>query len=315
MPLRSTSRTLVSRQVAHNLEETAPAAISIISAASQKTCTTCYRLRQERRCMLLYFVWNVSPDIFQIGPFALRWYGVCFALGFFLGYLIMVQIYRHERKAEEHLSSLFLYIFLGTIIGARVGHVLFYQPDYYLTHPWAILMIWQGGLASHGGFAGVLIALYLYVRKYHDITFLELADRLVIAILPGAGLIRIGNFFNSEIIGVPTNGPWAVVFLRVDNLPRHPAMLYEAIFYLLVFAILYFGYWRTEIIKTPGRVLGVAFVACFTARFLIEFIKEDQVTFERYLPLNLGQLLSIPFVAIGFFLLRRASRKVIASNR
>ena len=261
-----------------------------------------------------YFVWNVNPEIFQLGPFALRWYGVCFALGFFLGYLLMVQIYRNERRPEEHLSSLFLYIFLGTLLGARVGHVLFYQPDYYLERPWEILMIWQGGLASHGGFVGVLIALYLYARKYHETTFLELGDRLVIATLPAAGLIRIGNFFNSEIVGVPTNLPWAVVFLRVDDLPRHPAMLYEALFYLLVFAILYFGYWKSEIIKTPGRIVGGAFVACFTARFLIEFIKEEQVAFEQYLPLNLGQLLSVPFVVIGVVLLWRAPRKGIASN-
>lgn len=226
----------------------------------------------------------------------------------------MVQIYRSEKRPEEHLSSLFLYILLGTMIGARVGHVLFYQPDYYLARPWEILMIWQGGLASHGGFIGVLLALYLYVRKYRELTFLELGDRLVIATLPAAGLIRIGNLFNSEIIGVPTNLPWAVVFLRVDDLPRHPAMLYEAILYVLVFAVLYVAYWKSDIIKIPGRVLGAAFVACFTARFLIEFVKEDQVLFEQYLPLNLGQVLSIPFVVIGFQLLLKTAREKTPRN-
>ena len=258
---------------------------------------------------MAYLVWNVDPEIFRVGPFAPRWYGLFFALGFALGYLIMVQIYRNEKRPEEHLSSLFLYVFLGTLIGARLGHVLFYQPDYYLPRPWEIFMIWQGGLASHGGFIGVLIALYLYSKKYREMSFLELSDRLVIASLPAAGLIRIGNFFNSEILGVPTNLPWAIIFLRVDDLPRHPAMLYEAVSYLLVFAILYIAYWKTEMIKFPGRILGAGFVACFAARFLIEFVKEEQVSFEQSMLLNLGQLLSIPFIMIGLILLFRPQMK------
>lgn len=259
---------------------------------------------------MAYLIWNVDPEIFRLGPLAPRWYGILFALGFALGYMIMVQIYRNERRPKENLSSLFLYIFLGTLIGARLGHVLFYQPDYYLARPWEILMIWQGGLASHGGFIGVLIALYLYLKKYREMSFLELGDRLVIASLPAAGLIRIGNFFNSEILGVPTNLPWAIIFLRVDDVPRHPAMLYEALSYLLVFAILYSAYWKTEIIKIPGRILGAAFVACFTARFLIEFVKEEQVSFEQGMLLNLGQLLSIPFIFIGAGLLYRHSQPI-----
>ena len=257
-----------------------------------------------------YLIWNVDPAIFEFGPFAPRWYGLLFALGFGLGYLIMVQIYRNERRPEENLSSLFLYIFLGTLIGARLGHVLFYQPDYYLARPWEILMIWQGGLASHGGFAGVLIALYLYLKKYTEMSFLELSDRLVIASLPAACLIRIGNFFNSEILGVPSNLPWAIIFFRVDNIPRHPAMLYESLSYLLVFSILYIAYWKTEIIKIPGRILGVAFVASFTARFLIEFVKEEQVPFEQGMLLKLGQLLSIPFIVSGLILLSRSQSRI-----
>ena len=261
-----------------------------------------------------YLTWNVDPEIFRVGPFAPRWYGVFFALGFALGYMIMVQIYRNERRQEENLSSLFLYVFLGTLIGARLGHVLFYQPDYYLARPWEILMIWQGGLASHGGFIGVLIALYLYLRKYRDMSFLELGDRLVIASLPAAGLIRVGNFFNSEIVGTPTNVPWAIIFLRVDDIPRHPAMLYEALSYFVVFAILYIAYWKADIIKIPGRVLGAAFIACFTARFLIEFVKEEQVWFEQGMLLNVGQLLSVPFIAIGVLLLFRP-QKTLARRR
>ncbi len=252
---------------------------------------------------LQHFVWNLNPEIFRIGPFAPRWYGVFFALGFLLGYKIMLHICRRENRPEEHLSNLFVYIFLGALIGARLGHALLYQPDYYLTRPWEILFIWEGGLASHGGFLGVIIAVYLYVRKYREMTFLELADRLVIASLPAAVFIRIGNFFNSEIIGTPTEAPWAVIFLRVDNLARHPAMLYEAISYLFVFTVLFMVYWKSAISQTPGRLFGAAFVGCFTARFLIEFCKEDQVVLERYLPLNMGQILSIPFIAIGLALL------------
>ena len=262
-----------------------------------------------------HFVWNVSPEIFRIGPFGLRWYGVLFALGFVIGYLVLLRIYRHERRPEENLSSLFLYIFFGTLIGARLGHVLFYQPDYYLVRPWEILMIWQGGLASHGGFAGVLIALYLYWRKYRDMSFLELGDRLAIAVAPAAAFIRVGNFFNSEILGVPTNLPWAVVFLRVDNIPRHPAMLYEAAAYLVLFCALYVAYWKSSLAQFPGRILGITLAAAFLARFLIEFVKEEQVPFEQALLFNMGQLLSIPFIIIGVALVVFSSATKTASAR
>jgi prolipoprotein diacylglyceryl transferase len=256
-----------------------------------------------------YLLWNVDPEIFQLGPFAPRWYGLFFALAFMLGYMIMLRIYRNERRDEENLSKLFLYIFLGTLIGARLGHALFYQPDYYFDRPWEILMIWQGGLGSHGGFTGVLIAIYLYVRKYRDISFLELGDRLAIAALLAAGLIRIGNFFNSEIIGIPSNVPWAIIFARVDNLPRHPAMLYESLAYALAFGTLYVACWKTDIIKIPGRMLGASFLISFTARFLIEFLKEEQVPFEQSMRLNLGQLLSVPFMLTGLVLLDGRRRK------
>jgi prolipoprotein diacylglyceryl transferase len=250
-----------------------------------------------------YLIWNVDPEFLRLGPIALRWYGLLFASGFVLGYFILAKIYRYEGRADEHLSSLFSYVFIGALAGARLGHVLFYQPDYYLIRPWEILMIWQGGLASHGGFAGVLIALYLYSKKYSDMRFLELSDRLVIASLPAAGLIRIGNLFNSEILGVPTNLPWAIIFLRVDDVPRHPAMLYEAAVYLLAFCVLYTAYWKTKIASFPGRLLGTSLTVCFLARFMIEFVKEEQVAFEQGMRFNMGQLLSIPFMAVGIFLI------------
>jgi len=250
-----------------------------------------------------HWVWDVAPDIIELGPLRLRWYGVFFALGFVLGYEILAQFYRRERRPLENLSSLAVYLMLGTVIGARLGHVLFYQPDYYLAHPWEIVMIWQGGLASHGGFAGVLIATALYLKTYRDMSFFELADRLAIPSMLAASLIRVGNLFNSEILGTPSDLPWAIVFARVDGTPRHPAMLYEATAYLLVFGALYAAYWKTRIMEFPGRTLGASLALCFLARFLIEFVKENQVPFERGLPLDMGQLLSIPFVLAGIMII------------
>jgi prolipoprotein diacylglyceryl transferase len=255
-----------------------------------------------------HLIWNVDPAIVTLGPFTVRWYGLLFALGFLVGFQVMAQIYRAEQRSLENLSSLLSYVVLGTIIGARLGHVLFYQPDYYFSRPWEIPMIWHGGLASHGGFAGVIIALYLYLRKHRDMDFIELADRLAIACLPAAAMIRIGNFFNSEIVGRPSDLPWAIVFARVDDLPRHPAMLYEAAAYSLIFGVLYVSCWRTKIIQFPGRVFGITLAICFFARFMIEFVKENQVPFENQLPLNMGQLLSIPFILIGIVLIYASGR-------
>jgi phosphatidylglycerol:prolipoprotein diacylglycerol transferase len=257
-----------------------------------------------------HLVWNIGPEIIRFGPLRLRWYGLFFALAFLSGYVIMAQFYRREGRSLENLSSLFVYLFLGTIIGARLGHVLFYQPDYYFKYPWEIPMIWQGGLASHGGFVGVMIAVYLYLKKYREMSFLQLADRLAIPCLLAASLIRIGNFFNSEILGTPSNLPWAIVFARVDNIPRHPAMFYEAGVYFFAFCALYVSYWKTRIIQFPGRTLGLTLVICFLARFMIEFVKENQVPFEENLALNMGQLLSVPFMAAGVYLIYLSSKKL-----
>jgi phosphatidylglycerol---prolipoprotein diacylglyceryl transferase len=250
-----------------------------------------------------HLIWDRDPAVLVLGPIEIRWYGLFFALGFFLGFLIIAQFYRSEQRQRENLPELCLYLMLGTVIGARLGHVFFYQPDYFLSHPWEIPMIWRGGLASHGGFVGVLVALYLYLKRHRDMTFFELADRLAIPCVLAAALIRVGNFFNSEIIGIPSNLPWAVVFARVDNIPRHPVMLYEAAAYFLVFCALYFAYWKTTIIQFPARVFGTALTTCFLARFVIEFVKENQVLFESRLALNMGQLLSIPFILVGVYLI------------
>ncbi len=248
-------------------------------------------------------VWNVDPEIFSLGPFRVRWYGLFFALGFIVGYEILARFYRRAGRPLENLSNLFLYLVAGTIIGARLGHVLLYQPEYYLTHPREILMIWEGGLASHGGFAGVMISIYLYLRKYRDMSFLELADRLAIPLLLASSLIRIGNFFNSEVLGTPSSLPWAIVFPHVDDVPRHPAMLYEAFAYFLAFCGVYVAYWRTRAVQFPGRIFGISLATSFLARFMIEFVKENQVPFEKNMLINMGQLLSIPFAATGLYLI------------
>jgi len=257
-----------------------------------------------------HLVWNVDPELARFGPFALRWYGLLFASGFLCGYYIVLRIYRRENRPEENLSSLFTYIFVGTLIGARLGQILLYEPEFYFTHPWEILMVWHGGLASHGGFVGVLVALWLYVRKYRDVGYLELADRLAVSTLVTASFIRLGNFFNSELLGRPSDAPWAIVFQSVDHVPRHPVVLYESLVYALVAVLLYVAYWKTRIAAVPGRVVGTAFAACFGTRFLLEFFKEDQIPIEQTLPLNLGQLYSVPFILGGLYLaLRRRAPK------
>jgi phosphatidylglycerol---prolipoprotein diacylglyceryl transferase len=255
-----------------------------------------------------HWVWNIDPAILRFGRFEIRWYGLLFALGFLLGFQIMTQIYRSEEREIEHLSTLIVYLMLGTIIGARLGHVLFYQPDYYFAHSWEIPMVWNGGLASHGGFIGVILSVYLYLKKHRDMSFIELADRLALPCFLAAALIRVGNFFNSEIIGVPSNLPWAVVFARVDDIPRHPAMLYEAFAYFMIFCALYYAYWKTSIVQFPGRIIGAALAVGFFARCMIEFVKEDQVPFEKGMPLNMGQILSIPFILMGLWLIWASGR-------
>ncbi|NRA68430.1 MAG: prolipoprotein diacylglyceryl transferase [Pseudobacteriovorax sp.] len=246
-----------------------------------------------------HFVWNVDPEFVKWGFFTPRYYGLLFGLGFFVGYQIMRNIFRKEGHNEEELQSLLTYMVVGTIVGARLGHVLFYQPDYYLSNPLEILKMWKGGLASHGGTIGVLLACYLFRKKQPQHSYLWLADRLAITTAFVAGCIRTGNFFNSEILGKPWDGPWAIIFARVDNIARHPAMLYEAAAYFTLFVVLLLIYRKLKE-KTPqGLLLGILLTWVFASRFVIEFFKENQVDFEAGMTLNMGQTLSIPFVVIG----------------
>lgn len=255
--------------------------------------------------------WNVSPDIFSIGPITIRWYGLLFAMSFIVGYQIMVIIFKRENKSEHDLNDLVWYMILGTVLGARLGHCLFYNPDYYLSHPLEILQIWKGGLASHGAAIGIITALVLYARKKKEISFLWVIDRIVITVALSGFFIRLGNLFNSEIIGKPTNGNWGFVFVSVDNIPRHPAQLYEAIAYLLIFIFLLTFYFRVKGKFKNGLLFGLFLITVFGFRFFVEFLKENQSIFEQNLFLNMGQLLSIPFVILGIYFLFRKDKKVI----
>ncbi|HCY75849.1 MAG TPA: prolipoprotein diacylglyceryl transferase [Ignavibacteriales bacterium] len=249
--------------------------------------------------------WNVSPEIVKLGPFSLRWYGLLFALGFVFGYLILTKFYKLEKKPQADLEQLSIYVILGTVIGARLGHCLFYDPVFYLSHPIEIIKVWEGGLASHGAAIGILISIYLITKKQKDKTMLWILDRLVIVVALAAVLIRLGNLFNSEIIGKAADVPWAFIFARVDNVPRHPAQLYESIFYLISFITLYFTYMKTQKKLKQGYLFGLFLVLIFGFRFLVEFVKENQSAFEQGLALNMGQILSIPFVLAGLYFIFR----------
>ncbi len=259
--------------------------------------------------------WNVSPEIVKLGPFTVRWYGLLFALAFVFGYLILTKIYKLEKKSSADLEQLSIYVILGTVIGARLGHCLFYDPAYYLSHPIEILKVWEGGLASHGAAIGILIAIYLITKKQKDKTMLWILDRLVIVVALGGALIRLGNLFNSEIIGKPSDLPWAFIFARVDDIPRHPAQLYESIFYLITFGILYYTYLKTDKKFKPGYLFGFAIVLIFGFRFLVEFLKKEQSPFEVGMILDMGQILSIPFVIGGLYFMFRKTKEIVHKTK
>ncbi len=261
----------------------------------------------------LYITWNPDPEIFRIGSIAVRWYGVLFALGFVFGYMILQRMFRKEGVPLKLLDSLTTYMIIGTLIGARLGHCLFYEPEYYLSHPLKIFAIWEGGLASHGAAIGIIGALIIFsiVKKR---SFLWVIDRIVIVVALVGFLIRIGNLMNSEIFGHVTDLPWGFLFLRASNPlevvdPRHPTQIYEGLSYLLIFFYLIWYYYRKNGKPEPGFIFGMFLILIFGIRILIEFIKEPQVGFEANMAFNMGQLLSIPFVLAGIYLVVRAKRK------
>lgn len=255
---------------------------------------------------MLFVHWHVDPVIFHIGSFGLRWYSILFVLGFVLGWYIFRWFFRREGVSENLLDSLLYTLLIATIVGARLGHCIFYQPDYYFGS-WQgfleIFMPWKGGLASHGGTIVLFFAMLWYAHHYgkkNHFDFVWLLDRLCIAVAFAATFIRLGNLMNSEIYGDVTSLPWGFIFdLRHETEPKHPTQIYEALSYLILGIVLIWMY-RYKLDKLyRGTFIGIFFIVCFGMRFLIEFIKEPQVAFEDNMILNMGQVLSIPFILIG----------------
>ena len=254
--------------------------------------------------------WSVNPELLSFGPIALRWYSLLFVSGFILGWFIFKWFFTREDLPVTLLDPLLYTLLIGTIVGARLGHCLFYQPDYYLGSWegfWEIFMPWKGGLASHGGTIALIIAMIWFARRYgrkYDFDFLWIMDHLAIAVCFAATLIRLGNLFNSEIYGDVTTLPWGFVFeLRGETMPKHPTQLYEALSYFVlgIALVLVYKYRPNNVYR--GFYIGTFFIGCFGMRFLIEFIKEPQVMFEQSMTLNMGQWLSIPFVILGIAML------------
>ncbi len=274
--------------------------------------------------MLSFITWNVDPALFHFPEFIpllggreVRWYGLLFATGFALGAYLVYRIWKHEKLKDEWFDKLFIYVFVATAVGARLGHCLFYDPAHYLAHPIEILKIWEGGLASHGGTLGIIVAVYLYSKKITHKSMLWTFDRLVVPVGLTAAFIRLGNLMNSEIYGHPTDLPWGFRFIRslewfkppCSALPCHPTQIYEAVCYLITFAVCMWLYWKKEAYKKEGLIFGVFLIGIFLSRFLVEFLKNNQEDFEAGMFLNMGQLLSIPFVLAGIWLAWRAMKK------
>ncbi|WP_240928436.1 prolipoprotein diacylglyceryl transferase [Maribellus sediminis] len=260
--------------------------------------------------ILNFIHWNVNPEIFHIGSLSVRWYGLLFASGFLIGYYIGEYMLKSEKVNPKWIDSLFFYLIIATVVGARLGHVFFYGWEYYSQHPAEIFKVWHGGLASHGGAIGILVALYIHSKVVTKRTMLWTLDRVVVPTALVAAFIRTGNLMNSEIYGVQTSLPWGFIFERNgETLAKHPTQIYEALAYLLTFGVLMYLYWKTNSKNRPGLLMGVFFIMVFAARFFIEFIKEDQEAFEAGMALNMGQWLSIPFVLTGIFLVIRAIKK------
>ena len=261
--------------------------------------------------MILEFItWNVDPVLFNLGPLHVRWYGLMFALGFWFGTNLVTKMFKHEGAPESWVGILLIYAVVGTIVGARLGHVFFYEWDYYSAHPSELIAFWKGGLASHGGTIALIIAVFLFSWFTTKKSPLWTFDRFVIPIALVGAMIRIGNLMNSEIFGHSTTLPWGFMFERsaewhemYEGLACHPTQIYEALAYLALFGLLMWMYWKKNAEERPGLILGVFFTWLFSARFLIEFVKNPQVDFERDMALNMGQLLSIPFIAAGIILI------------
>lgn len=281
--------------------------------------------------LLNYITWDISPQLFKIGNLEIRWYGLLFAMGFLIGQRILFHIFKKEGKPEKDVETLTAYMIIATIVGARLGHCLFYQPDVYLRN-WEgvieIFKIWEGGLASHGAAVAILIALFIYTRysiiiqpfkgkfqitkqKRTGQSYFWILDRVVILVSLSGMLIRLGNLMNSEIFGKPTTLPWGFIFVRAgETVPRHPTQIYESLFCLLLVILLYNLWQKKRATLQEGYIFGIFLVSLFSFRFLVEFLKENQVDFENSLSLNMGQLLSLPLIIIGLIILWKVRKKI-----
>lgn len=265
----------------------------------------------------LFIDWEVSPEIFHLGGISVRYYGLLFALAFVFGYKVEERMFKSEGLPIAWLDKLWIYVAVATIVGARLGHCIFYDWAYYSQHPLEMILpvrfypefefTGYQGLASHGAAIGIIAGLWYYSRKVSKKSIFWILDRAVIPIALAGFFIRMGNLMNSEIVGLPTDVPWGFRFVNsgMENpeLPRHPAQLYEAVCYLVSFFVLMYLYWRTDVKKRMGFIFGAFLILIFTARFIIEFVKEVQEPWEIGMMLNMGQILSIPFICAGVFML------------
>lgn len=259
------------------------------------------------------FHWSFDPIAFSIGPLAVHWYGLCWMLAFLQGQMLTQRLLRALGRGDVDVGSLMMYALIGAIVGARLTHCLFYDPAYYLSHPWKILAVWEGGMASHGGAVGLIAALFLAAPRYaRGLPFLTLLDAIAIPSAIGGAIIRVANFLNSEIVGRPTDGAWGVVFDQVDSLPRDPVQLFEALCYVVTALLLWDWQRRRETWASPGQLTGLFLVLVFIARFALEIIKTPQASYEAGQVVTVGQWLSVPFIVIGLFMIWRSKRRSTA---
>ncbi len=261
--------------------------------------------------MLNSIIWNVNPEIFNLGPLSLRWYGLLWGLAIYSAFWVVAKIFKHEHRPEEWTDKGFFYGAISLIIGARLGHCLFYGYGddfwYYYKNPFEIIKIWEGGLASHGGAMGLLTGMWFYSKYVTKKSYYYILDRLVIGVAIGGALIRLGNLMNSEIYGETTALPWGFIFVRDGQIePKHPTQIYEMLYCLVTFAITMLMYWKARLYRRNGLIFGVFLIAIFGTRFILEFIKNPQSDFENTMILNIGQLLSLPLIIWGIVMVIRA---------